>query len=180
MEARIINSATWRQLGRDLKAAVNGKEVRKALTRGMQSEVRPAVADVKRAVKAIAVKGVKGHGTRRRERSYAVRFPKGRLKPGAFGLRASVARTIKSRVKYSGNTVGVRVYSDAFAMPNKQRRLPAHLNNPRGWRHPVWGNRENWAKQVGQPYFDVTLAKHAPRVRAAAIRYVNDALREIG
>lgn len=178
MEARIIDSRTWRQLGKDLTAAVNGKEVRKALTRGIQSEVRPAVADVKRAILAIKVKGTKGHGSRRRELSFAVRFPKKRA-PKSFGLRATVARTIQSRVKYSGNSVGVRVRSDPFVMPNKQRRLPAHLNNPKGWRHPVWGNRENWVRQTGEPWFDVTLRKHTPRIRQAAIREVNTALREL-
>jgi hypothetical protein len=179
VEARIIQSAEWRALGVKLKKAINGKEVRRALTKGIQAEVRPAVADVKRAVKAINVRGVKGHGTRRRERSYAVRYPKGRLKTGSFGLRSSVARTIKSRVKYSGNTVGVRVYSDPSAMPNKQRRLPYHLNNPKGWRHPTWGNRDRWVKQYGEPYFDVTLARHTPRIRGSAVSHVDEALREL-
>jgi hypothetical protein len=178
VEARIIDSATWRQLGKDLTKAVNGKQVRRALTKGIQAEVRPAVADVKRAVLAIKVKGVKGHGTRRRELSFAVRFPK-RRRPASLGLRVSVSRTVKSRVKYSGNSVGVRVYSDAFAMPNKQRRLPRHLNDPRGWRHPTWGNRERWVKQVGEPYFDTTLRRHTPRIRQSAIRHVNTALREL-
>lgn len=177
MEAKIITSAGWKALGVKFRLAANGNVVRKTLTKSLQKSVKPAVADVKRAVKAIDSKGVKGHGSRRRERSYRVRNEKGRFRQ--FGLRATVARLVRSRVKYSGNTVGVRVYVDAHQMPNKQRRLPAHLDNPKGWRHPVWGNREVWSHQYGGPYFKKTLAGHTPRVRAAAIRDVDTALREL-
>lgn len=177
MEVRIEGSTTWRALNARLKKAVNGKDVRRALTKSLQASAKPAVRDVKEAVMHVQSRGVAGGGTRRREASYRVRRPKGRVR--AFGLRATIARLVTSRMKYSGIKVGLEVRVNSAEMPNKQRRLPKYLDTEKGWRHPVFGNRHTWAQQTGQPWFEKTLKEHTPRVRGDAIQAVTDALKEL-
>lgn len=178
MLVRTFGQEEFRRLGVKFKTAANGKELRRNLTRRLQAEVgKPAVRAVQLAVRGIRVKGVKGHGSARRELSHRLNRPRSRLQ--GFGLRQAVARTVKSRIKYSGKTVGIRIFSDPRSMPGRQRNLPRHLDNPRGWRHPVWGNRDRWVRQVGQPYWDKTLRTMTRHAQAAVKAAVNDTLKEL-
>jgi hypothetical protein len=77
------------------------------------------------------------------------------------GLRESIARTVSTSVSASGPAgVNATFRTRSDRMPNLQRKLPKDFNSPKGWRHPVFGNRESWAHQTGTPYFDVTIQKH--------------------
>lgn len=178
MDMEVLGNREWRELGKRFSKVAKGKEMRRNLTKRAQAAAKPAVTDVKAAVLRIDSRGVKGRGTLRRERSYGIRTPKGRVR--AFGLRQTVARLVKSRVKYSGNTVGLRVSVDSSQMPRTQRRLPAHLDNPKGWRHPVWGHRtRRWSQQYGGPYFARTLMRHTPKVRDELQTAVTETLKEL-
>src|SRR5689334_19790760 len=100
MEITTFGEAEFRALGARLRRTAQGKVIRKQLTARIKSVLDPAKADVQRAIMGIESKGVKGHGTLRRSRAYAVKRPKGRVH--AHGLRATVARCVKTRVKWSG------------------------------------------------------------------------------
>lgn len=78
------------------------------------------------------------------------------------GLRETIARAVAGSISTSSKRTGVGVTWKAAAakMPNKQRNLPKGFNSPKGWRHPVFGNRENWVAQKGTPFFDVVIKKH--------------------
>lgn len=177
MEVRIEGSATWRQLNAKFRKAANGKDVRRALTKSLQASAKPAVRDVKEAVLKVQSRGVSGGGSKRREASYRIRHPKGRVR--AFGLRQTVSRLVTSRMKYSGIKVGLEVRVNAREMPNKQRRLPYYLDGQGRWRHPLFGDRDKWYGQTGQPYFEKTLKQHTPRVRQDAVDAVTTALKEL-
>jgi len=174
---RTLGEAEFRKLGVRFRRAGNGAAIRKQLTKRLRAQAAEDVRAVQAAVKAADSHGVGGGGTRRREAAYRTNRPKGRL--ASFGLRESIARTIKSRVKYSGFTVGLRIYSDTRSMTNRQRSLPAYFDDSKGWRHPVFGDRDTWAHQYGTPFFERTLRPRTPKQRQAVIDAVNDALKEL-
>lgn len=177
MIVQTLGEAEFRKLGQRFRRAGNGTDLRRALTRRLRAEAKTALDDTKRAVLAVQSRGVKGGGHLRREAAYRLNRPKGRI--GGFGLRQTVARSLKTRVKYSGYTVGVRVHSDTSVLTNRQRRLPYYLDGQGRWRHPVYGHRDRWVTQLGQPYFYVTLNRHATGMREAITTAVNDTLKEL-
>src|SRR5882757_4504717 len=130
------------------KAGTEGKTVRGNLTKRLQSELKPVVSDVQSAVTSLTVKGTRGNGSKSRanydaagqlrRESKAIALGKAvRKRRGpaiATGLRARIAHGIKAKVRYSGFQYGAQIYVDTSALPQSQRRLPAHLNSAKGWR----------------------------------------------
>lgn len=94
-------------------------------------------------------------------------------------LRGEVARTITVQAT-TARTVGISIASLGSRMPHGEATLPVHLNRARGWRHPVYGNRRNWAHQMGRPgFFDDTIRRNAGGFQDAARRAMNDTARHI-
>lgn len=175
MELRAVGAEDFRALGKRFRKAANGADVRKGLTKRLQAELKTVTADVQAAVMAVDSKGVRGGGRRSRERaSTRKRTPR-----GGHGLRASVSRAVKSRVKYSGITVGARLRVDGSAMPADQRKLPKYLASPKGWRHPTFGG-DPWVRQTGGDYWYPTIRRRIPRIRKAVNEAVHDVLKELG
>jgi hypothetical protein len=177
VQVRTLGEAEFRKLGPRFRKAANGSDVRKQLTKRLRGAAKYALDDTKRAVMAVNSRGIKGGAHARRERAYRLNRPKGRVI--GHGLRETVARSLKTRIKYSGFTVGLRIYSDTRVMTNRQKRLPYYLDGQGRWRHPVFGNRNVWVGQLGQPYFYKTLDRHRDRMREAIVDGVNDALKEL-
>lgn len=178
MEIRSNGGADFRELAARLrKAGAQGKSLRSALTKKLRQEAAPLVDDLKANVRAVQSKGVAGRGEQRRTQFANRKAKRPRAKP--HGLRATVARSIRSRVQYSGKTYGLRVFVDATSLPQSQRRLPAYLNRPQGWRHPVWGHRDRWVQQTGEPWWDRAIVRHKPRLRRAVTAAVNATLKQL-
>lgn len=178
MEVRSNGGADFAALGRKLRAAgKNGAAIRKALTKTIQAQLKTITSEQQAAARSMTVKGSRGRGSRRREQFHAVKSK--RLRRGGYGLRALTAASIKSRVSYSGRKLGARIYVDASRFPQSQRTLPRHLNNPRGWRHPVWGDRRRWVTQIGAPYFDEPIRRRRETVRRAVEAAVADVMRNL-
>lgn len=178
MEIKSNGGADFAALGRRFRAAgKGGAAIRKTLTARIQAELKKITAEQKAMAAGMKVKGAGGGGTSRRE-MYAASKSSRRRRDG-YGLRAATARTIKSRVAYSGRKLGAAIYTDVSGLPQSQRRLPRYLNAKKGWRHPVWGNRQIWVRQVGEPYFDTPIDRHRTRVRKAVEQAVTEVMREL-
>jgi hypothetical protein len=80
-----------------------------------------------------------------------------------LGLRESIARATKLQI--TGR--GVKFHVVSAQLPESQKNLPRLLDSDKGWRHPVFGNREDWVDQKGQPYFGQTIKRRAPEFRRA-------------
>jgi hypothetical protein len=80
----------------------------------------------------------------------------------AAGLRESIASATAGSISTGSKATGVSVTWKVRAakLANRQRRLPRDFNRARGWRHPVFGDRENWVSQQGLPYFDDVIKRH--------------------
>ncbi len=183
MEVRASGGEDFKRLGAKFRAAgKDGAEIRKALTKTVQGHLNTIISEQKAAAVGMKVKGVKGRGTLRRSafhQSASLRGRKARARKGGYGLRAAVAQGIKGKVSYTGKKLGARITVETSHLPPSQRTLPRHLDNPRGWRHPVWGNREVWVKQVGEPYFSGPIERHLPEVRRDIRAAVDDVMRRL-
>ena len=87
---------------------------------------------------------------------------------GGAGLRSSVARSLRVINRDSSGSSGVRVTAESSRMPAGQQQLPRAMNTGQ-WRHPVFGNRENWTTQTVSPpnWFYEAGSQQAPAVYQA-------------
>ncbi len=147
-------------LGRALKSEADGKALRRDLIRNLRKPLAPAVAEIKAGVMAIPAHGLPAKGE---------------------PLRPAVARKIATQVKLSGRAPGVRVKARKTEAVRGFRNAPKRLNSPKGWRHPVWGNRgAPWVTQIGRPhYFDEPLEHRRPEFRHAVVQAMEDTARRL-
>jgi hypothetical protein len=198
MDISFSDAGQFKQLASRFRAAgKQGAAVRKALTATIQTELKSVVVDIQREARGMTIRGVRNAGSRvrisksiggsvsraqfdaakelRRQSVAAAKGKKTRARRGGIstGLRERLAHSVKSRVSYTGFRMGAKVYVESTNFPGSQRKLPRHLNNPGGWRHPVYGHRDRWVKQVGEPYFDRPIKRHRDRVRRNVATAVN-------
>lgn len=103
-----------------------------AFSRALQREMAPLLAIVKARAMALPVRGTKHTGLR------------GRLAAGVV---------VRARGQH------VRVV--AMAVDPTEAALPRGMDNGlRGWRHPVYGNRDVWVQQRGGSWFREPIANH--------------------
>lgn len=150
VSVQVKGAENFRTLAAYMKGPAT-KELRKNLSKQLRIAAKPAIADVKTTVRSLPVRSIGGGGTAQRR---AHRGGKGR----AHGLRASIAAGVRLEVRY-GDRPDVKIVVRPN-LPADQRTLPRHLNKPGGWRHPVYGHRDRWVKQVGGPYFDRVIFAH--------------------
>lgn len=184
----MIGAYEWRELSKRLRGAAS-RDFRTALRKRIQEAGKPALEEVKEAARNIPVHG-DGHGggTNRRRTYHSLQAGRRAAKAGRdvakaasraarrhAGLRDEVAASIKLQV----TSKGIRFVADSRNMPESQRTLPRHLDSPKGWRHPVFGNREKWVHEQGKPYFAETLKKRAPEFRQSILDAMEDIKKQI-
>jgi hypothetical protein len=86
---------------------------------------------------------------------------------------------VGTSVRISGPKASLSVHIKPNGMPPDQRTLPYHLDQPKGWRHPLFGDREHWVQQQGKPYFVSTLEKHRREYEQAAFAVLRDVAAKI-
>jgi len=160
------------------KAGKVGKGLRKNLRKQIADAGKPAVDDVKQTVLSIPITSHGGGGAQRR-RYNVDRATTERAKRTAARRGAGLRRTIASSVAIQQTAKGIKIVTRSTKLPEDQRSLPRHLDSPKGWRHPVFGNPSNWVQQQGKPYFGETIKKHAPGFRRAAVKAIEDTIAQI-
>lgn len=157
----------YRQLAKDLRKA--GKsDLRKALRKKITEAGRPVVDDVKAAVRDLPVTS-RGGGRKARTTYNVGRATTERAKSSAARRAAGLRATVASATKLQVTAKGVRIVIQSSKLPPDQRTLPRHLDSEKGWRHPVFGDRDVWVHQKGRPYFAVTIKRRAPAFRRAVL-----------
>jgi hypothetical protein len=96
------------------------------------------------------------------------------------GLRGQMSKATTLQVKTAGKQASVVLRVDGRKMPLNAGSLPAYMegSKPR-WRHPVYGNRNNWVQQPARPYFYNKLAVAGPRTRQAVGRVMDQISKDI-
>ncbi|MEU6674757.1 hypothetical protein [Streptomyces sp. NPDC046925] len=124
------------------------------LRKAMREAARPAAEDAKRRVKSLPVHGRKHTGLRRRVAS-------------GVAIQAGAGRGLGVRI-----VTGMRDPQEAS--------LPRYLDDPRGWRHPVFGQRDVWVTQhTGGSWFRATIAEHRPQMAHELERVLENAAETI-
>lgn len=99
--------------------------------------------------------------------------------PHGESLRAVVAAQVKSSARLTGDEAGVRITAGSKG-PRGFRNAARKLNRPGGWRHPVYGNRNNWVDQVGKPgWFDEPIRARHQEYRNAVEAAMQDMARRL-
>lgn len=170
----------FRELSKRLKSVADGKRIQRELNAAIRKAGQPAVNDVRRSVLGILVR-TKSHGGGRKERAEyaAARARTARGKALARRRGAGLRRTVAGAVKVQITSTGIRIICDGRRLPPKQRSLPQALGARRGWRHPVFGNRERWVTQFGGPWFYVPILRHSDDFREAVWQAMAEVEREI-
>jgi hypothetical protein len=145
-----------RRISRELNRMDN-QEVKKRFRKELRAVATPFVPLVRNSIKSIPSK-----------RPYT-----------ADGLRAQMAKATRVEVRTVGRDAGVAIRVDGRKMPAKMKALPKGMEGTKRWRHPVFGNRENWVNQQPHPYFFHVVRPAAVAGRRAAARVVDSIDRDI-
>jgi hypothetical protein len=150
-----------REVAKELRTVADGKALRKQLTGGIRGVLRPLVP----VVRAAYLAGPSGRGNATRQ---------------GGGLRRQLARSVRVEVRTGGKFAGARIRADGRRMPDGMKALPAYWEGERGrWRHPVFGNRDNWVAQAPHPTFYRTLEPHTDSAGHAIDRVLYDVKQKI-
>lgn len=174
---KVANAQAYRQLAKDLRKA-GRTDLRKALRKKISEAGKPVLEDVKAAARAIPVTS-RGGGTRQRRRYNVSRATTDRAKQSAERRHAGLRATIAAATKLQITAKGVRFVVQSSKLPADQQSLPRHLDSEKGWRHPVFGDKNVWVHQKGRPYFGATIKKKAPAFRRAIVEAMEEIRREI-
>lgn len=145
-----IEQKSLQDLSRRLMAEADGKKLRRDLGKELKRAAIPIVTHAKSNVMSMPSSG-----------------------GGAAGapLRATIARQVKTQVRWSGRSTGVRIRVGRSKMPRGFKNAPKRLNSARGWRHPVFGDTDRWVTQQGRPsWFHEATRGHRTEVRKAIQR----------
>lgn len=152
-----------RDLSSRLKKAGRG-DLQKKLRRRIREAGQPAVRDLRAAALGIRVSSSKG-GTARPDRSTGLR--------GRLSAAVGVSQTRRGiRIRVSARRMGE--YGASLA-----RYSDAEIRRYQRWRHPVFGQREVWVEQRGDPWFFVTIRRHRAKFRRAVFKAMDDTSREL-
>lgn len=144
-------------LVRALRAEEDGKELRKDLAKNMREALKPGAQEAKNAILGMVSLG-----------------------GAAPALRPAIAKKIRPEVKLGGRWSGARV--KAFKTKNIRGfpNAPKRTNRAGGWRHPVWGDRDNWVTQYGKrDWFDDAFRGREGTYKAAVEQAMEDMARRI-
>lgn len=144
-------------LVRAIRAEADGKALRKELARNLREALKPGAAQAKSSIMGM----VSLHGAQP-------------------ALRSSIAKKIRPEVKLGGRWTGARV--KAFKTRNIRGfpNAPKRTNSARGWRHPVWGDPNNWVHQRGKlEWFDRAFRGREGIYRQAVHEAMEDMARRI-
>jgi hypothetical protein len=138
-----------------------------AVSKQLTKENRQLPRDFKNSVNEVA------RGLRDAAKVRALQEPA--LKGKHTGLRAKVSGGVKIIQIESG----VRIIT---SMPKEDEAIiPRGMDTVRGWRHPVFGRKNNWVRQTSgtESWFMDTMQKGHEPLRNRLIRDINDAAQRI-
>lgn len=185
-----------RELAHRLKQT--DRPIRAQLVKHLRTVTKPVTEDVKQTVRSAPSHGRRGLAHRRRAAKTLARArpiselrarelalkrgttteaeqARSRARQAAkaaagAGLRDSIANATTAAVSTSAKSgVNATWRVRASKMANSQRKLPKYFNRDKGWRHPLFGDKQHWYAQRGVPYFDAVINHHRDDLEKAVI-----------
>ncbi|MGW6418847.1 hypothetical protein [Streptomyces sp. NPDC055055] len=163
---QIVGTGQLIDLSRRLKTA-GGSRLKANFTRRIRRAAEPMHHDLKDAIRSVNITAPgRAQGSR------------GGPSPTTRPLRATIAEAVRLSVRTGANP-GARVWVDKSLLPSDLRNMASVINEGR-IRHPVYGNRRRWVTQwASPPWWDTTVARHTPRMRAEVQKVLDDVRRTI-
>lgn len=153
-------------LSRRLRTA-GGPRLKANFARRIRRAAEPLHSDLRDAISSVNITS-----------SGRAQGSRGGSSPTTRPLRATIASAIRISVRTGANP-GARVWVDKSRLPSDLRNMAAVINEGR-IRHPVFNNRRRWATQwASPPWWDTTVQRHTPRMRAEVERVLGDVRRTI-
>ncbi|MFE0699117.1 hypothetical protein [Streptomyces sp. NPDC058872] len=154
------------ELSRRLKQA-GGPRLKANFSRRIRRAAEPMYNDAKNAIRTVSI-----NAPGRKQGS------RGGASPTSRPLRATIADAVRLSVRTGANP-GARMWVDKSRLPSDLRNMASVINEGR-IRHPVFGNRRRWVTQwASPPWWDTTVNRHKPRMRAEVQRVLSDVRRTI-
>ena len=146
-------------------------EVKKQLRKRLTDAAKPIVDEVRSVELQIPAKAGSAASKRKKRGE-------------TLGLRQSLAAATVSEIKATkrGGAVHIRVSTTRFmAASGRPRTLPYYMEGrrKRPWRHPVYGNKQNWVTQSPHPFLGVTVQKHKDEFEKEVTSAVLDAIASV-
>lgn len=156
MHVKVRGAERFRDAARLCREAERA-DLRREMVKGMRSAGREILDDQRAEVRRLQISGRRFYGTGVKRvvgadgqtRQVPVRY---RPNTRSTGLRDRVARSLALELKSTGSA-RVRFVAKPEKLPANERNMPRNLDNPKGWRHPVYGNRQMWVAQQGGSWF---------------------------
>jgi hypothetical protein len=149
----IIKPDKLNALARALRAEDDGKQLKKDLIRRLRQALKPAQDAVRQEINSMSSHGG-SHG---------------------LALRRTVARKVGMSTKLSGRSAAVKLIAKKTPDLRGFRNAPKRLNSKKGWRHPAFGDREDWVQQMGKPdWFDGPIRARRGEFRKAVAAVLDD------
>jgi hypothetical protein len=100
---------------------------------------------------------------------------------GTLSLRQSLVPLVKAQGRLSGRSTGARLRVGAKGAARGFDHAARRLNRAKGWRHPLFGNREVWIEQRATPveWFDSATRKSHGEMRKAVLSAMEDMAQRI-
>lgn len=148
------------------------KELGKSLRKRLTAAATPVRDDVRAAALSLPSSGG-GASSYRKKRG---------TEGGGAKFRQGIAAATEIKVNPSTPgyfSIRIRVSGTKFAAKTgKNIKLPRYMEglSKKSWRHPVYGNRNNWVSQQSHPYLIPTANRHKPAVQTAVQKALQDAV----
>ena len=147
-------------------------EFKKSVKKRLKAASEPVVEEVKRAALSIPSKNGEARVSRKKRGE-------------SLGLRVSLANATMSDVNPTkkGAILKIKVSTSKFMTSSgRPRTVPYYIEGrrKRAWRHPVFGNRENWVEQKPHPFLGVTVLPHKMKFAGEVTQALDDALKDSG
>ncbi len=153
---RVRTGPELARIVRELKKMGDGKEIVKRFRSELRSASKPILPAVRTSIGNIPSKQQK------------------------HSLRKEMQRASTLSITTSGRSAGIVVRVDGRKMPDRKGSLPAYMEGTKKrWRHPVFGNRDNWVDQSKHPYFDPTMHKFVPVILRAIDKVVSEIAKDV-
>jgi len=183
----VTPGAEWAAAVKRLRSA--DKVIRTELNKEIRQITAPIVRDMRREIMSMESSatgmsgGAKGRARVAVERSSnraKARETAGRkLQSDGFSLRKTIAQSLRTKITYSGRTQGVRIRVDPTKLGRAGRKLPKNIDKGQ-WRHPVFGDRENWVVQTVKPgWFTGVAQRYQAQARSDIMQAMARSLKKI-
>ncbi len=133
-----------------LASEAGGRKLKRDLIKNFRAAAEPMVTEIRSGLGAMPVASASAESS-------------------GEALTTAVAAGIGVDVRMGVKQAGVRVRAKSTPQVRNFRFAARRINSRRGWRHPVYGNRNNWVQQIGAPgFFDDPPKRHRGAFIAAA------------